>query len=226
MTFLEYTKKRVCAFLDEARQVAESEFPYRGSEQALQKLSQFFTAQFAAINQFDAQSDPAVVKQTCSLALEHLFTYLPLLGFILRSTHVRNAFEVFRPLLRLANEVLEPGVAKAQRQTQLILSSEWDYSPFVYSEVPELPGFVLIGIPSPESANPLLVPLAGHELGHSVWAKDNSAIQTKWEPLTRQAVLVAITNRWADFTQTFPNLNIQPAQLHTNVNAWRSGTSH
>lgn len=33
----------------------------------------------------------------------------------------------------------------------------------------DLPNFVLIGFPAPESGNPLLIPLAGHELGHTVW---------------------------------------------------------
>ena len=122
--------------------------------------------------------------------------------------------------LRLASDVLEPTVTdKTKRRTQLVLSSEWNYSPFVFSEVPELPGFVLIGIPSPESSNPLLVPLAGHELGHSVWLKDNSALLHKWEPLVRAEVIAAIKARWAEFTTTFPSLGITPAQLLTNVNA-------
>src|SRR5436309_4780713 len=104
MSFLEDTKKRVQAFLDEAAHLAESEFPYPGSRLALDKLSEFFKARLATLNGFDAQSDPAIVRQTCALDLQHQFTYLPLLGFVLRSTNVRNAFEVLRPLLRLAGE--------------------------------------------------------------------------------------------------------------------------
>src|SRR4029079_7231830 len=105
-------------------------------------------ARLATLNGFDAQSDQTIVKQTCALDLHHLFTYLPLLGFVLRSTNVRNAFEVFRPLLRLAGDIRDPGVPKGKRKTELVLSSEWDYSPFVYREMPKLPGFVMIGIPS------------------------------------------------------------------------------
>src|SRR5205807_4739983 len=215
MSFLEDTKKRVQAFLDEAAHLAESEFPYPGSKLALERLIQFFTARLATLNSFDASSDQGVVRQTCALDLQHQFTYLPLFGFILRSTNVRNAFEVFRPLLRLAGDIREPGVAKNARKTELVLSSEWDYSPFVYREMPELPGFVMIGSPSPESANPLLVPLAGHELGHSIWRKDNPSLQTTWEPRVRQAVLAEIGSRWAMFRAAF-NLTITQAQLSTN----------
>src|SRR5262245_59221134 len=189
MSFLEDTKKRVQAFLDEATHLAESEFPYPGSRLALERLISFFTARLATLNSFDANSDARVVRQTCALDLQHQFNYLPLLGFVLRSTNVRNAFEVFRPLLRLARDILEPSIPKNNRKTELVLSSEWDHSPFVYPEVPELPGFVMIGIPAPESANPLVVPLAGHELGHSVWGKDNQALQKAWEPRVRQAVV-------------------------------------
>ena len=34
-----------------------------------------------------------------------------------------------------------------------------------------LPGFALVGAPAPESGNVLLVPLAGHEIGHSAWRR-------------------------------------------------------
>src|SRR5205823_14088739 len=141
------------AFLDEAAHLAASEFPYPGSRLALERLIQFFTARLATLNSFDASSDQGVVRQTCALDLQHQFTYLPLFGFILRSTNVRNAFEVFRPLLRLARDIREPGVPKNSRITELVLSSEWDYSPFIYREMPELPGFVMIGLPSHESAD-------------------------------------------------------------------------
>jgi hypothetical protein len=220
MQYLDYTKKRVQALLEEAAHVADSEFPYQGSRLALDRIVQFFKARRTTLDGFHPNTDPVAVKQTCSLVLRDLFTYLPFLGFILRSTNVRNAFEVFRPLLRLACDILEPGPPTIPKRTQLVLSSEWDYSPFVYSEVPELPGFVLIGIPSPESANPLLVPLAGHELGHSVWKKNKSALQRRWEPRVRQAALAAILQRWNEYAAIFPQFATSTAQFQTNTNAY------
>jgi len=57
-----------------------------------------------------------------------------------------------------------------QGNPELILSSEWDYVPFAYPQsLEDLRSFVLIGLPASEAASALLVPLAGHELGHAVW---------------------------------------------------------
>jgi hypothetical protein len=69
MSFLEDTKKRVQAFLNEAAHLAESEFPYPGSRLALERLIHFFTARLTTLNSFDQPSDPAIVKQTCALDL-------------------------------------------------------------------------------------------------------------------------------------------------------------
>ena len=68
---------------------------------------------------------PDSVLSPCIVSLEVLFTYVPLLGLILRSTNTRNAFEAYAPLLRLARKILG-------KDTKLIISSEWDYSPYVY----------------------------------------------------------------------------------------------
>ena len=108
--------------------------------------------------------DPNAVKTACNESLKQLFRILPLLGFIVRSTSVRNSFEVFWPLLRLARQVL-------QTDAKLILSSEWLYSPF-YRPSADLSDYVLLGFPASESSNPLLVPLAGHELGHTNGGSD------------------------------------------------------
>jgi hypothetical protein len=70
--------------------------------------------------------------------------------------------------------MLEPlhAIAQAalQGKPQLILSSEWDYVPFAYPQSLEnLKSFILIGLPASEAASALLMPVAGHELGHAVW---------------------------------------------------------
>ena len=93
---------------------------------------------------------------------------LRLLGFLVRSTSPRVAFEMCEPLERLVQSFL--GQSKL-----LVLSSEWDmYSPFVNPFDTALdPGglteCVFIGFPATESDNPFLLPLAAHELGHPVW---------------------------------------------------------
>lgn len=105
---------------------------------------------------------------------------LNLLGFILRSTNIRNSFELSRPLHRLAEKLLA-GRAHSDA-VFLIISSEWSYSPFIFDSdyIDEfLPGFVLIGFPAPESSNPLLFPLAGHELGHALWPEYEPSLHDK-----------------------------------------------
>jgi arylsulfatase len=101
--FVEYTDHQINRLL-------ESEFPYPQSELALERLKLWFERRLADLDSFAHESDETTVKETCIVALTELFDYLPILGFLLRSTNVRNAFETFYPLLRLAREILEPTV--------------------------------------------------------------------------------------------------------------------
>ncbi len=90
-------------------------------------------------------------------------TYI--IGIIVRSTSVRNGFELYAPFLDICHKLLGD-------DARLILSSEWQYVPFTYPQsLQELPNFVIIGLPASESDNVLIFPSAGHELGHSVWIK-------------------------------------------------------
>jgi len=201
---VEYTVKRLQECLEEIGRLKESEFPYGHSKAALRRLEILFETKLARISAFDQQTEPGSVTTECALALEALFNYLPLLGFILRSTNVRNAFECYGPLLRLARTILDPLRPAGQEETRLVLSSEWEYSPFTYLKVPELREFVLMGLPASESANPLLVPIAGHEFGHSVWLhkqlQENVALEV------RTQVLQAIGARWDEYHTLFPTV--------------------
>lgn len=213
---LEYTVKRLFAFLDEINRLSTSEFPYPQSKEALQILEQMFQDDLSHLNQLDPSSDIEVVKQKCKLILERMADYLPLLGFILRSTNVRNAFEVFGPILRLAGAILEPHLGVEKRRTRVILSSEWDYSPYVYREIPALPGFALIGLPAPESSNPFLIPLYGHELGHLVWIKNK--IGTEMRPQLIKNIVGIIRTRWSDYQKVFPHYEeIKPEEIENNL---------
>lgn len=211
---LDFAKLRIKAFLEEIARLSESEFPYPSSQQALERLAEIFTAKLSRLEGLSPVSDPAVVKQECSLALRALVEYLPLTGFILRSTNIRNAFEVFGPFLRLAGNVLEPTVSFPSRSTKLLLSSEWEYSPFAFVTFQDLPEFLFIGLPAPESSNPLTIPVAGHELGHAVWlARD---LGKQLEPRIKQAVVDAILARWAQFLKVF-QLSVPTSALTTNL---------
>jgi hypothetical protein len=67
------------------------------------------------------------------------------------------------PLKRLVKTLIGPGA-------KLIISSEWGFVPFTYPmTLDHLPQFALVGGPASESGNVLTIPVAGHEIGHSVW---------------------------------------------------------
>lgn len=222
MEYLRFAQARLDAFVRQTTQLLECEFPYVHSRTAIQQLRQFFSDELKILKSFDENSDPNIVKQKSVLALQHCFEYLPVLGFLLRSTNVRNAFEAFWPLLRLAQEALEGDKKAEDRSTKLVLSSEWDYSPLVYPSIPRLPSFVLIGLPAPESDNPLLLPLAGHELGHTLWLSE--LLERKFTPHIRVSIVRSIESKWDVFQQVFPSLAASKSDLTTDmfaIQAWQ-----
>jgi hypothetical protein len=195
-----YAKARLLAVLDEVKRLKEGEFPYPHSRKALDSIHSCYEQHLTTLNGLSVGKDVAIVNAFCGEALYDIFKYLPFLGFVLRSTNVRNAFEVYGPLLRLSQKVLGPN-------TMLILSSEWEFSPLTYPEALPLPDFVLIGLPASEADNPLLLPLAGHELGHTVWAAHN--YETGFENIIEREVLVSIHGQLVDYQKIFPNDNVR-----------------
>jgi hypothetical protein len=221
VNLLEYTKERVRAFLAETDRQAESEFPYWHSRAVLEQLRVLFETKLARLNAFAPTSHPSVIAQECRITLVALYQYLPLLGFVLRSTNVRNAFEVFGPFLRMAGDILEPGVDRKNRKTKLLLSSEWFYSPLTYRPISDLPNFIFIGLPAPESANPQLLPLAGHELGHSVWA--HYKLSQTFIAKVEDEIVKAIKATFSEYQKLF-GTHIKENDLTTNlfaVETWR-----
>lgn len=206
LTILASAQKRVEAFLAEARRLAECEFPYPHSREALDRISNLFEVKLTRLRSFQRESDQDAVTTECARSLDALFVYLPLLGIILRSTNVRNAFEMWRPILRLARNILDDN--DGVERTKLLISSEWDYSPFTFYSIPDLPGFVVIGVPASDSSNPLLVPLAGHELGHSIWRRRNC--RATLLPQLRAAVLAEVVSRWNEHSNVYPELRSVP----------------
>ncbi len=170
MLILAYSRHRLHSFLIETARVTDSDFPYSHSIDALARIRATFQTHYKYLLALDERDDQTRIRESCVAALQAMWIYLPLVGFILRSTNIRNSFEVYGPFLRLARAVLGS-------DSRLVLSSEWDYSPFTYRPLALLPGFVFIGLPAPESGNPLLTPLAGHELGHALWARNHLQVE-------------------------------------------------
>jgi len=220
--YVEYTKHKLRAFLDEIERLQDAEFPYPHSKEAFDLLQRHFAGELAIVNGLsEREYHRDVVRRHCTTVLRSLLDYLPRIGVALRSTNVRNAFEVFGPFLRLAGDILEPGVARRRRRTRLLLSSEWDYSPLTFPFIPALPYFVLIGLPAPESSNPLLLPLAGHELGHSVW-RLNSAFKDVAQGAVNSEVIQAFKARSREAERLFPALRQRRTRWWSGRMKWSS----
>src|SRR3546814_3416694 len=85
------------------------------------------------------EASEASVNEACAQTSLMVSRYTDILGFILRSTNVRNAFEMHFPLKRLVETAVSP-------DARLIMSSEWKFVPFTYPMTLDwLPGFALVG---------------------------------------------------------------------------------
>ena len=196
MFTIDYSLKRVDGVLAEIDRLKQSDFPYTHPSDAMELLDKIFKDAHSVLEKVSPDAEADVIHDVCSTYLYQLYVYVPILGFLLRSTNVRNAFEAYSPLLRLAQSIMGT-------DTKLIVSSEWEFSPFVYRAITDLPGFVLIGLPAPESSNPLLIPLAGHELGHSVWEAEG--FSAKFEKQITDGILDELMNkRWQEYSSLYP----------------------
>jgi len=205
-----YARGRILSALEEISELEGCEFPYAHSNDALLEIKKKFQRYLEQLDLLGDHASPDLTL-TCSLSLRDLFRCLPLLGFIVRSTAVRNAFEVFRPLLDILRKAVEPKIGEDSQKRKLVLSSEWTYSPLIYHEIPVLPGYAFIGLPSSESDNPLLIPLSGHELGHSIWT--TYKIDLEFVPEFIKAIKDYIRDNWDDYTSHFPK--VKEEELNT-----------
>lgn len=151
------------SLLRQVDSLLKSDFPHSDSKECLQLIKLFFEEREKNLYRSEGTFDAETLGELLGEVTEDIEPHTEILGFILRSTNLRNAFEVYHPLRRLCRRLVGPDV-------KLLLSSEWSFVPFTYPmNIESLPGVVMIGTPAPESSNPLLIPLAGHEIGHSIW---------------------------------------------------------
>ncbi|WP_265528313.1 hypothetical protein [Sphingomicrobium marinum] len=156
------SRRRTALFLEQIKKLRGSDFPHKDSENALEQIDEHITALKDDLADTDGYSIK-LIQGLCLRSLEEVESYLPVLGFILRSTNVRNAFEGYDPLKDVVVKAIDA-------EAQLVVSSEWDFVPFTYPmSLAVLPNHVLVGGPAHESSGALLMPISGHEIGHSAW---------------------------------------------------------
>jgi hypothetical protein len=168
--YVTYTRLRLEAALRELDGIRDQAFAYSDVETAVNRIAKIFRADDRLLEYPSRRREDRRIED-CVRALRDIHNYLPFLGIIVRSAAVRNAFEVYGPLRKLARTLLADG------SVRLVLSSGWDYYPLTFRPVEEFNDYVIIVLPSCESSNPLLLPLAGHELGHAVWASEELPIK-------------------------------------------------
>jgi hypothetical protein len=205
------TKKKLHAFTDLISQLLLSDFPHSSSRDALQLLQRFFSAQSTRLDRAFLSADSDIISQTCITINERIRQYLPILGFLLRSTNVRNTFESYYVLLQIAKALLGA-------DAKVIVSSEWDFSPLTYPmSVTALPGYVLLGMPSSESSNALILSLVGHELGHSVW--QNEQFENSYTPDVERRVIQHLKDNWGAFqASSSQHVGIKPTDSEFSTN--------
>lgn len=180
-------RRRIRAFLDQIVDLESAGFPHPDGREALLQLKREVELRQRSLDRLPDKAPEQTVDEVCANTSAFLARYTDILGFILRSTNVRNAFEVHFPLKRLILDVLGP-------DAKLIMSSEWNFVPFTWPMNLDVLGpFVLVGGPAPESGNVLIIPLAGHEIGHSAWR--HAGIKKQIELDLIAAIDTAIANR-------------------------------
>ena len=175
---LRYSRQKIEAALQLLSEFKASRFPHTDSTLAVEILASILSL---TNDQFNTLSSTALTNQTEMEATALIDDILGLLGIISNSANVRNSFEIQGPVLDLAKRLL------ADNNAKLIISFEWKYIPFTYPQNhPNLPSFVIIGMPASEASNALVLPGIGHELGHSLWRRDKC--RDHFEPEINQAI--------------------------------------
>ncbi|QYE35686.1 MULTISPECIES: hypothetical protein [Sphingosinicellaceae] len=158
-------RRRVDAFAEQIVQLRNSSFPHEDGKEALGYLDAHFVKIRARLGEELAALRPDLVDDLCANAIVQVGKSIVILGLILRSTNVRNPFELHYALGEMVRRTIGDDV-------RVLVSSEWQYTPFTWPmNFDILPTFVIIGTPASESGNALVSPLAGHEIGHTAWRR-------------------------------------------------------
>src|SRR5438046_2477974 len=125
---INFAEARLLAALQQIDHIAELEFTFSDGPKALARIRKKLQKHLADVSSLrtDGISDPKIIKAECHRALQGIDTVLPILGLIVRSTDIRNAFEIYGPIRQLA-KVLVAG--EKDSKPRFIWSSGWDYVP-------------------------------------------------------------------------------------------------
>jgi len=160
MALIDYAKQKVKSMIETIDSVRELDFPYEHPREAVNFIRNFFEDRLSHLNEI---SDPNSARSVCRRVSKNIDDFSRAVGFMVRACDIRGPLELHGPLLRLTRRAIGSHI-------KLVVFSEWRFSPFTELYPGEFGNrFVLVGLPVSEAGNPLIAPLAGHELGHNIW---------------------------------------------------------
>lgn len=193
----EFADQKLRSAIQLADSLLAGDWPHRDSEDALKRIRKLLQGKLDDLIKLDDGANIEVIKSHCKEARSSISQYMGFLGFILRSSNVRNAFEIYEPLCRLGKELLGEDL-------RIVVGSEWNYIPFIYPTPAELlSDYIFVGLPASEGQNALLVPIAGHELGHAVWRR--TPLKRFFSKMIQEGIVSRIQNDWPNFKELFSN---------------------
>jgi hypothetical protein len=205
----DFCLQKVDSAVSMVERLIDGDHPHLDSKDALARILEVYRKDRDLLLSIDPSAAQDTVLEYCRRVNINLVRFKAFLGMLLRSSNIRNAFELYFPIKILSLELLE-------QRTAIVLSSEWNFSPYTYPvALPELPEFIFIGIPASESQNPLILPLAGHELGHVVWRRKGA--KREFDPVIRTEIIRLYKERWTRFTKIFDQSPSGPDKLETDL---------
>ena len=194
-------REKLRSTIDLIAELEGTDFPHPDSSDALKLIRQLIEKSLQDLISLDSDAADRVLLSYCIQATSDISDALELLGFVVNSTSIRNSFEVHQCLLDISNKLIS-------RDARLLLSFEWDYVPFTYPlNVPNLPNFVVIGLPASEANNALIIPAAGHELGHSLWR--HCDLESEYTLPLQEKIKEIIVNRYWEKFEKFNKPTVQ-----------------
>ena len=98
--------RKIRAFLRQIEELKASDFPHKDGESALAAIEKRFQEWERSVRSLPPTSKSETIDETFEGLTRIINRNTEILGFILRSTNVRNAFELYFPLKRLVQQIL------------------------------------------------------------------------------------------------------------------------
>jgi hypothetical protein len=195
MTSIDNAKQKAKSVIEAINSIKELDFPYEHPLDAVNFIGTIFKEMLEHLEDI---SDVKTARKMCRRLSENMEMYLPAIEFMVRACDIRGPLELQGPLLRLTHQAIDKDV-------KLVISSEWRHSPSTLLYPDEFGNqFVLVGLPVSEAGNPLIAPLAGHELGHNIWRRYPAEFHDYFGERVKNNVTKTIkSEHWEEFSRIF-----------------------